>query len=194
MRRKISAVHRCDCCDEVLSTSRQYCDDRCKYVHDCMKVGVTKYKHKVAIVFQAMIRAEAGADESPTALAVVNGELKHVPRKRGQCVCVTCGRVCPWRGGQGMFKLDSGHFLGGRGSILFEETCVAPQCSGCNKYGSGKPQEYRRWMEAVYGIEEIERLEFVRRQPLSRTRDQLVDMRIQFDRRLKAAELKMKGH
>jgi hypothetical protein len=159
-----------------------------------MKVGITKYKHKVAVVFQAMIRAEAGASTLSSTMAVKNGELTLVPRRIGQCVCVTCGRVCPWKGGQGMFKLDSGHFLGGRGSILFEETCVAPQCCGCNKYGSGKPQEYRRWMEAVYGIEEIERLEFMRRQPLSRTRDQLVDMRIKFDRRLKAAELKMKAH
>lgn len=186
-------IHKCECCDAVLSTKRNYCDDRCKYVHDCMKVGTTKYKAKVAVVFQAMIRAEAGASDSPTAPAVVNGDVAYVTRKRGQCVCVTCGRVCPWKGGQGMFKLDSGHFLSGRGSILFEETCVAPQCSGCNKYGGGKPQEYRRWMEHVYGIEEIERLESIKRQPLSRTRDELVDMRIRFDKRLKAAELKIKG-
>lgn len=141
-----------------------------------------------------MIRAEAGARLDAFSMAVKDGVVQRVFRKVGQCVCVTCGRICPWKGGQGMFKLDSGHFLAGRGSILFEETCVAPQCCGCNKYGDGKPQEYRRWMEFVYGIEEIERLEFMKRQPLSRTRDQLVDMRIKFDKRLKAAELKMKGH
>ena len=194
MARKTAAIHKCVCCGEVLSTQRQFCDDRCRYVHECTKCGVKKYTHKVAVVFQAMIRAEAGASLDAFSMAVVDGVVQRVFRKAGQCVCVTCGRVCPWKGGQGMFKLDSGHFLGGRGSILFEETCVAPQCSGCNKYGSGKPQEYRRWMEAVYGLEEIERLEFMRRLPLSRTRDQLVDMRIKFDRRLKAAELKMKGH
>jgi hypothetical protein len=90
-------------------------------------------------------------------------------------------------------QLHAGHFLAGRGSILFEEAGVKPQCAGCNRHHGGRPQEFRQYMELVCGLDVVEKLEAQKRQPLSRSRDELVDMRIEFNSRLKAAIAKMKG-
>ena len=53
----------------------------------------------VAPVFQKMIRAEAAAQPDSLEETVINGSIGLMMRKRGQCVCVTCGRVGPWSGG-----------------------------------------------------------------------------------------------
>lgn len=188
-------LYLCESCDEELSTKRRYCDERCKQIELCKSMGTSKYKTKhVAPIFQRCIRAEAGSHPGFYTPAIIFGVLKQVVRRIGQCVCITCGRVCPWEGGTFESQLHCGHFLGGRGSILFEPECVAPQCSGCNRHHGGRPQEFRQWMEAVRGLETIERLERLKREPLSRSRDELVDMRLEFNRRLKAAQERMKGN
>lgn len=188
-------IYRCESCDSVVETDRKYCGERCKQIELCKSMGTMKYKTKhVAPTFQEMCRAEWGAVPSGYVLAIRKGELVQVHRDLGQCVCVTCSNVCPWRAGTFTSKLDCGHFLSGRGSILFEEDCVAPQCAGCNQHHGGRPLEFRKWMEAVRGLEVIERLELQKHQPMSRTRDQLVDMRLSFNKRLKAAQAKMKGN
>jgi len=106
-------------------------------------------------------------------------------------VCVTCGKVDSWD--SGIKGMHTGHFLASRrNSILLEEANVAPQCSSCNFYRSGAPSEFRMWMEAVRPAS-IERLENLKRQSVSWTLDDLVDKRIEYSKRLKAAELKMKG-
>lgn len=193
--KKQKQIHRCEWCNAELSTKRKYCNDVCCETHLCAGKGTTKYKTvHVAPSFQRMMRAEWGANSSSEALAVSKGKLILVKRSKGQCVCVTCGTVCPWEGGRFEKRLNCGHFLAGRGSILFEEECVAPQCAGCNMHHRGRPLEFRVWMAAVRGEAVIERLERLKHQPLSRTREQLVTMRIEFDRRLKAAIEKMKGN
>lgn len=157
-------------------------------------MGVTKFKTKhVAPLFQRMKRAEFGAEASGLAYAVSKGMLIQVHRRIGECVCVTCGRVCPWECGSGERQLHCGHFIAGRGSILFEEDCVAPQCSGCNKHHSGRPLEFRVWMEHVRGLETIERLERIKHHSLTRTRDEMVDSYMLYNQRLKAAQTFMKG-
>lgn len=193
--KKQKQIHRCEWCDAELSTKRKYCNDVCCETHLCAGKGTTKYKTvHVAPTFQRMMRAEFGAlPASHVFLAVVKGRLEEITREVGQCVCVTCGTVCPWEGGRFEKRLNCGHFLAGRGSILFEEECVAPQCAGCNMHHGGRPLEFRVWMAAVRGEAVIERLERLKHQPLSRTREQLVTMRIEFDRRLKAAIERMKG-
>jgi len=147
----------------------------------------------VAPDFQAMIRAEAGAVPSGFTEAVQGGQIVSVYRSVGYCVCITCGKVLPWKNtGGSSSKLDTGHFVPSRrASILFEETNVAPQCVACNQYGGGKTSEYRIWMEAVRGIDEIERLERLRNTSRQFTREELVDMRIEYKARLKAAKEKM---
>jgi len=141
----------------------------------------------VAPEFQRMIRAEYGARPAGPVRAIVAGNLDTVDRRRGQCVCVTCGKVLPWSGGIG--GMHTGHFLASRrASIVFEEENVAPQCSGCNRYHDGMPQQFRLWMEVVRGPEVVDRLERLKATSRQFTREELVDMRIEFKRRLKAAE------
>ena len=156
----------------------------------------TTYVRKfVAPLFQRMIRAEWGADERPFHTAVVDGSIRQVERRIGQCACITCGKVGPWIGGSSAAGggMNTGHFIASRrNSILFEEDNVAPQCAHCNLYLSGNPQEYRKWMLAVRGLETVERLEQLKTESVSFIRDDLVDMRIAYADRLKAAEDKMK--
>jgi hypothetical protein len=191
--KKPKQVHFCQSCEVAMKTKRIYCGDRCKQIQLCKSMGTTKYKtNHVAPTFQRMLRAEWGASLDKVSMAVVKGSMTRIIRRAGQCVCITCGQVCPWECGAFERQLHAGHFLAGRGSILFEEEGVQPQCALCNRHHGGRPLEFRIWMEHTYGIETIERLDAMKRQPLSRSRDELVDMRLDFDRRLKAALLQMK--
>ncbi len=153
------------------------------------------YSRKVAAVFQQMIRAEAAAQPEGAVPAVVDGQVTEVFRRVGQCVCVTCGRVQSWKGGVARYGgMHTGHFLGSRcNSILFEEANVAPQCVECNIFQGGAPQDFRLWMLSTTGKGTIERLERLKQQTVSFTREQLVDMKLEFYARLKAAEQRMKG-
>lgn len=152
----------------------------------------TYVRRFVSQVFQKMIRAESGADPRPYHTAVVDGGIRQVKREIGQCVCITCGKVLKWD--SGIKGMHCGHFLASRcNSILFEEDNVAPQCQSCNYYRSGEPQKFRLWMLSVRGEEVVERLERLKTQSVSFTREELVDMRMAFAARLKTAEERMKG-
>lgn len=192
--KKPKRIYLCEYCSSEMHTKRLFCDERCKQINECMK-SKPKYQAKVAKDFQKMIRAEDAANSDTVRLAVVRGELIDVPRRIGQCVCITCGIVLPWTlPKESPVQMQTGHFLAGRlACILFEEDNVSTQCSTCNGHKSGMPQEYRRWMEAVRGIEVIDRLEALKRKSISLDRETLVDMRLEFNRRLKAAEQTMKG-
>ena len=164
--------------ERLLNVARQY------------TVG-TYVRKFVAPIFQRMIRAEAAVEPSGFTPAVVEGEVRDSFRPRGYCVCVTCGNAHPWTTHAGL--IQTGHFLGSRcNSILFEEDNVAPQCVRCNGFESGAPQRFRAWMLAVRGEEVVERLEALKRTTREFTRDELVDMRIEYAARLKAAEERMK--
>ena len=144
----------------------------------------------VAPVFQQMIRAEA-ARWAGSASAMMGDYLGRVLHAAGECVCVTCGKVEPWSSGLG--GMHTGHFLAGRGfATLFEEENVAPQCSHCNRYRGGSPQEFRRWMLAIRGTGVVERLQRLKGTVRKFTREELVDMRIGYEARLKAAIERMK--
>ena len=157
----------------------------------------------VAPLFQQMIRAEYAALpaiatilgwklHSAVGRAIVNGEMGEVKYDGGQCVCVTCGKVEPWKSGLG--GMHTGHFLASRrNSILFDEDNVAPQCSYCNYQRNGEQQLFRKWMLAVRGPEVVERLERLKNDVKVFSREELVDMKIAYAARLKAAEEKMKG-
>lgn len=150
----------------------------------------------VAPVFQQMIRAEAGAKPAGKTPAVVDGvEVVQILRDVGKVVCVTCGKVGPWSGGTGRFGgMHTGHFLASRrNSVLFEEANVAPQCARCNVFEDGAPQSFRMWMEHVRGLEEIERLRQVKATVRGFSREEFVDMKIEFTRRLNAAIERMEG-
>lgn len=164
---------------------------RQRMIDTAKKYQTSTYSRKfVAPLFQKMVRAEVGADHRPYLTAVVDGEIRQVFRELGQCVCVTCGKVDSWD--SGIKGMHTGHFLASRrNSILFQEDNVAPQCSSCNYYRSGAPQAFRLWMLKVRGKDVVERLEKLKTESVSFTKEQLVDMRIDYAARLKAAEERM---
>lgn len=168
---------------------------RQRMIEDARKFQIGTYARKVAGIFQRMIRAEAAAEPDDHVWAIVDGALMGVFRRVGQCVCVTCGKVGVWTGNAiGGGAIETGHFIASRrNSILFDESNVAPQCKICNRHRGGEQQLYRKWMQAVRGQDEIERLERLKNEVVTFTREQLVDMRIGFAARLKVAEAKMKG-
>lgn len=179
-------------CDETFEGKRQFCTDRCKKLLECRAKGTTKFLRSVlSPVFQRMIRAEYGAKPEGYSQAVRGTEIIHVFRRLGQCVCVTCGKVDSWD--SGIKGIHTGHFVASRRtSILLEEENVAPQCSSCNFYRSGAPTEFRRWMEAIRGLDVIERLEQLKTKSVTFDRDELVDMWFDYSTRLKAAKERMK--
>ena len=163
-----------------------------RMIEKAHEVGVGTYMGKVAVVFQKMIRAEYGARPAGLTPAVVKGKLTEVFREVGQVVCCTCGKVTPWMHGA---KMHTGHFVAGRtASILFEEDNVSPQCYECNKWRSGAADDYKTWMRHVRGQETIERLNKLRWEVRQFTHESLVDMKLEFQARLTAAEEKMKGN
>jgi hypothetical protein len=101
--------------------------------------------------------------------------------------------VLPWKNhGGSAGGMDTGHFIAGRGaSIVFEETNAHPQCVGCNQHRSGEQANYTAWMQHVYGQEEVDRLRRLKAEAKQWTREELVDMRIAFGERLRAAEERM---
>ena len=114
----------------------------------------------------------------------MKGIVEDIPRYSGECVCVTCGTVTAWDAKQ----MNCGHFIGGRtASIVFEETNVAPQCAHCNSHLSGAPAEYQLWIEAMYGRDEVDRLRRLKSEVVKFTIEELVDKRIYYMKRLKAA-------
>ena len=143
----------------------------------------------VAVEFQKLIRAEAAAQQPGYAPAMLDCIFSAKWRGVGECVCVTCGKVEPWS--SGLKGMHTGHFLASRRhSILLEEANVAPQCSRCNRYEGGAPQLFRQWMQQVRP-DEIERLEALKNQTRQFTREELVDLRIGYKQRLKAAMEKL---
>lgn len=155
------------------------------------EMSTATYSRKfVAPVFQKMIRAEAGALDACWTIAIVNGGIEDVIRTVGQCVCVTCGKVRPWSDSRG--SMQTGHFLPSRRfAILFEEDNVAPQCVSCNKYRGGALEDYTVWMAAVRGTDTIDRLRRLKETSVQFTSEGLVDMRLAYEIRLKAAIARM---
>lgn len=145
----------------------------------------------VAPDFQRMIRAEFGALPDGFAKAVVKSETTEVPRYVGECVCVTCGKALAWDSGYG--GMHTGHFVPSRrNSIVLDEHNVAPQCFACNVHGKGRPAEFQLWMSEVRP-DQIDRLTALKTVSRSFRRDELVDLRIGYLRRIKAAVEQMKA-
>ncbi len=148
----------------------------------------TKY---VAPIYQRMIRAESAAEPDGDVCAVVKGELARVPRRRGQCVCVTCGLVGPWKGNSmGGGPIETGHFITGRtAAVLYADGNAHPQCVHCNQHLGGNPANYELWMQHVYGPKATDALRRLRHTTRKFTREELVDMKLEFTERLKMAEV-----
>ena len=148
---------------------------------------------KVATVYQRMVRAESAAMPDGYASAIVLGHVQEVFRQVGQCVCITCGKVGPWKGDfHGGGVIETGHFIASRrATILFEPSNAHPQCKHCNRHLGGNPANYELWMQHVYGPDEPDRLHRLKHTTRQFTHDELVDLQIGYRDRLKAAEERM---
>lgn len=163
-------------------------------IEDAKRFSTGTYIAKrVAPLFQRMVRAERACRSASKDIAVVNGECAYVFRDKGECVCITCGSVHPWKGNTiHGGTLDTGHFIGSRrNSIVFEENNAHPQCKQCNLYLGGNQRHYETWMRRVYGDAEVERLQRLKNITKQFTRDELIDLKLEFTARVKAAEQRM---
>lgn len=182
----------CRHCDGEFAGKREYCSDRCRKLSECQAKGTTKFlKTVVAPLFQKMIRAEYAAKPEGYTLAIgKDGKIGPVYRHLGVCVCVTCGKKDCWN--SGIKGMHTGHFISSRrASILLEEDNVAPQCSNCNFYRNGAASEFRSWMMEVRGPSAIERLEKLKTESVSFSREELVDRWFRYSHRLKMAKEEM---
>lgn len=159
---------------------------RKRMIEKAREDSIGTYAGKVAVVFQKMIRAEAGALPTGMTPAVLEGVVLDRFRLLGQCVCVTCGKVLAWSAGK---RMQTGHFDHGRSTaaLLLEERGVAPQCAWCNNQRGGADRDYTLWMLAVRGKDTVERLAKLKKTIRRFTFEELVDMKIEYIGRLKAA-------
>lgn len=72
------------------------------------------------------------------------------------CKCYTCGHVHDIR------DMDAGHYRsrghGGHSGIYFETDALRTQCTRCNTYNAGMPDEFRANLIKEYGEDIIEKL------------------------------------
>ncbi len=179
----------------MLSEEEKAIRKRNRMIEKSKEWQIGTHANKVAKVYQKMIRAEAALLPPGTTPAIRYGVLVQVHREVGQCVCVTCGKVGPWKCAKqsGTSGIETGHFVGGRtAGVLFADHNAHPQCVRCNQHLSGNTAPYKLWMQHVYGQEEVDRLERLRHKRRQFTHDELVDLQIDYASRLKAAEEKMK--
>lgn len=102
--------------------------------------------------------------------------------KDGFVACCTCGQKLHWADK----KMQAGHFLDGRtNSILFEEKCVHPQCSGCNIFKHGNKVEYYEFMLQKYGKTTINSLRKLKMQTIKFTEDDLKEIISKYEEKVK---------
>lgn len=108
--------------------------------------------------------------------------------KYGACRCVTCGDWAPYK------EMDGGHHFSRKiNATAFDWRNVWPQCKRCNHpfSGRGMPAEYEAFLRRKFG-REYESLKAKSKMSVSYTRDQLVDMRIEYRLRIRKVK-KRKG-
>lgn len=167
-----------------------------RHMKQAAKWTMGSLKNKTAQALQKAIRAEAAAFVGNVAV-IFQGAMQTVHSPLGHCVCVTCGAVKPWDGNNvfGDDGIDAGHFLASRcNSILFAEVGIHPQCTHCNRTG-GRPEEYERYMRFKFGQDTIDELRFNKNAVVVQfTKADLVEKRIGYLDRIKAAEVRLHNH
>lgn len=121
---------------------------------------VAKLREEAAVLLQKLVRMKA-ADEN------------------GLATCVTCGKRQHYK------DMDGGHFVSRKWTAtkLVEEN-VHPQCKGCNRYASGKYDDYALYMVDTYGIEMVRELNDKKRELCKQNRIELEDMKIELKLRI----------
>jgi hypothetical protein len=104
--------------------------------------------------------------------------------ERGNCQCVTCGKVLPWNDS----GMNAGHFVSrARHATVFHFINCHPQCASCNDHKGGNAARYEEYMVATFGREVVDELKICGEQKLKWTCEQLAEKKIQFLERQKDA-------
>jgi hypothetical protein len=129
---------------------------------------INKAKNHVAAIYQEMVRWEYAA--------------KH----GGWLHCVTCDKLAHVKAG----SFDAGHFVPGRrASVIFHPKNCHPQCKSCNDHGGGMRSEYKDFMIATYGPDDVEALEELGRKDAKFTHEELLVLKLEFMARTKRAKM-----
>ena len=119
-------------------------------------------------------------------IAATARDYQHLVRLRhavdGICTCVTCGAMQHYK------NMDAGHFhpnIAKNRSVTFHPWNCWPQCKGCNSWGNGQQNEYRKFLESEIGHEGLATLEKIKNETKKWTREELVEMRLEFKDEIK---------
>ena len=128
---------------------------------------VAKLREEAAVLLQKLVRMKA---------ADVDGIAQ----------CVTCGKK------QHFKEMDGGHFISRKWTAtkLVEEN-VHPQCKGCNKYASGKYDDYALYMVDTYGIEMVRELNDKKRELCKQNRIELEEIKLELRARIREQEIRL---
>lgn len=128
------------------------------------KMTIAKYKEKVAKLLQRLVRMKYADDD-------------------GYCTCVTCGKVDHWK------SMDGGHFISRKynATVLVEKN-IHPQCKGCNRYMSGRYDDYALFMIDTYGEEFVRELNQSKYQVKKFTRFELEELESELKDRISEQE------
>ena len=129
--------------------------------------SVAKLREEAAVLLQKLVRMKA-ADEN------------------GFATCVTCGQRQHYK------EMDGGHFISRtwKATKLIEEN-VHPQCKGCNKYASGKYDDYALYMVDTYGIEMVRELNDKKRELCKQNRIELEEIKLELRARIREQEIRL---
>lgn len=71
----------------------------------------------------------------------------------GNCECVSCGVVKPWK------EMQAGHYVSrGEKNTRFDEENVHVQCAGCNIFRKGNYPKYTEFMLKKYGADKLQEI------------------------------------
>jgi len=105
---------------------------------------------------------------------------EYVRRRDEDKGCITCGKIKPWK------EMNCGHYL--RRTILITRWHIMNingQCPGCNLWGNGEPDIYRRKLVEMYGLAAVEILEQLRFKQIKMTTDDYLKLIERFEGLLK---------
>lgn len=123
--------------------------------------GLSYYEDKLWTVFSKYIR------------------LKNADPK-GYVTCCSCGQIKHWK------EIQSGHYLSRRYKLYkFSEINVHPQCVYCNKWLSGNPIEYRKFLINKYGESDVLLMETIYKRNDGFTKDGLLLKIKEYKKKLK---------
>ena len=145
----------------ALSAEERAARKRERMLHTLECVGLVKARNLVCKELQKLVRLEAIEED-------------------GLVSCVTCD----WRGDYR--DCHAGHFIPRTHPVTqFDRRNLSVQCVSCNVFLSANLAKYEEYMLATHGADVVEELKRLKREAKVWTRDELVDLKIEYMARIK---------